>query len=267
MGTIGTGRGLLRNLTKKRGFEICRGVSVLLVAVTVSLTVLPVTFGEAYDFVFDNVRDQAVGVIIELILTEESKSTLKDYKTRITSLDERLKDIATRKHLYYAADHMELDQNISEDVTAYVRRFAGTPDISLVSPGYRIPPGGSLSGVHDGNFSIVYKDRVSLWQTSMKKIIEDNSYAAQDIKSSMDNLPGLKDATEGAYGNLALIQAGARIENLMNAELLKLQVDIERGLETEARFEMNEQQERIDDLAAFSVAVGALSMPETGSGY
>jgi hypothetical protein len=63
------------------------------------------------------------------------------------------------------------------------------------------------------------------------------------------------------------LQAGSQITNFVNQEFLKLRFDMERQLEAETRYALNEQQERTDAQSAFEEAMKQWTNQSMGAAY
>jgi hypothetical protein len=204
-------------------------------------------------------RDQVVAFILQEILAAANLATLAERKLAMDKLNEIMEEMAERKHLYYAMDHRKLQDTVAVGDASYIARFAQTVPPESRFPGYRSAPG--------GNYAAMYRNRAGEWRTYAADTASGNAYAASDIKNEQTALAALAAATDNAYGNLEQIQAGAQINNFLNEQLSKLQVDLGRRLELKIAIEMNAQQRNADEVSAFASAVGTWSGAGAGGGY
>jgi hypothetical protein len=243
--------------------EICfsgRRVVLMALAVAAALAVcaaLP-RASEAL-LVMEAPRDQAVAFILQEILAAANALTLTERVLVMEKLNELMEEMAERKRLYYAMDHRKLQNTVSVGDAPYMAHFAETLSIGTRFHGYRSAPG--------GNYAEMYKSRADEWRGYAADAASGNGYAAADIKNEQAVLASLAAATDNAYGNLEQIQSGAQINNFLNEQLSKLQVDLGRRLQLKIAVEMNEQQRNADEVSAFGAAVGTWGAASGGDGY
>jgi hypothetical protein len=240
------------------GFTGRRVLRALAVAAALAVCIAAPRAAEAL-LVMEAARDQAVAFILQEILAAANALTVTERVTVMENLNELMEEMADRKRLYYAMDHRKLQNTVAVGDAPYMAHFSQTVSPGTRFPGYRSAPG--------GNYADMYKRRANEWRDYAADAASGNAYAAADIRDEQTALAALVTATDGAYGNLEQIQAGAQINNFLNEQLSKLQTDLGRRLELKIATEMNAQQRNADEVSAFASAVGTWSGAGAGGGY
>ena len=217
---------------------------------------------DPYEQVWKAPRDQAVAMVAQTILAGIENGTLGERDNKILpELKKLIDDMAETKHLHYGMDHRRLDDLVREMEGKVYDYYAGASESAgrVTYPGYRPAP--------NGNYAALYRSRVNNWEEYMRKVTEGNGKAAEDVRKAASEVKKLNDASDEAYGYLQLIQADARINNFVNEELVKLQADLGRRLDLKVSIEMNDAQERADELSAFEAAVASWKNSGAGREY
>ncbi|MDR1944282.1 MAG: hypothetical protein LBQ19_05620, partial [Synergistaceae bacterium] len=117
------------------------------------------------------------------------------------------------------------------------------------NPGYRQAQDGYT------DFSEEYKERIEGWQEYIKGVLAANNSEAEGIRQSLETIEELKEASDSAGYYRKAMQAGNQIANFVNQEFDRLRIDIQRNIEAETKYALNEQQERTDIQSAFEGAI------------
>jgi P-type conjugative transfer protein TrbJ len=201
-------------------------------------------------------------------------SATLDTLKKIYALDKTMKEDDDKR---YEADHKKIEEHVFEDRTDEVRGLLDLLDsqgaLSFVktdfdekykaqNPGYRQSAADSYI-----DFASDYKDRADKLQSYMGSAMWVNNSAAKEISASLETIKELKRASENAYGYRQLWQAGAQVMNFVNQELSETRLDIGRQFDVEARYAINEQQEKTDAAASFGQAVRNWKTQSGGAQY
>lgn len=159
---------------------------------------------------------------------------------------------------------LQLPQNIWNDITgelsglqnllssAQSLSFGAVLDhekFTLVHPGYR--DSGSTQ-----NYAQLYKDRMGAWQKYWEAAMKANNMSVESIKNSQSLIKLLNDAAKSSEGQHQALQAANQISIYMAQQLSELRMDMQRQIDTQAKYALNEQQERADEQAAYETAIG-----------
>jgi hypothetical protein len=193
--------------------------------------------------------------------------------------DDLAKREADSKHANYIKDHQSL-RDFPPLVTTWVPPRRETNDyIDKMDDLSYTPAEPTIPTV----FSEAYKARVGDFQAGALSVLQNNNHAAGDVRESQKKIQSLKAASDGSTVSImgipipltggqdayvSMLQSGGQVSTFLSQELSKLRVDISRQIAAEARFTLNERQEREDELLAFGQAVQAwTNSGRAGEGY
>jgi hypothetical protein len=104
-------------------------------------------------------------------------------------------------------------------------------------------------------------------QGYLKGALKANNSEFLAVRKAQENIKKLKSASDNAGFYRGMWQAGDQIVNVVNQEFSQLRIDVQRHLDAELRYALNEQQERADAQAAFEWAVQEWKAQSLGKGY
>jgi hypothetical protein len=187
----------------------------------------------------------------------------------------------------YQLDHKALGDVVWNDITEDIEKLYGdlssmqTAAFSFMSPaaaadsfnrqypGYRAHQAGAF--VH---FAQEYKNRIDGspvlnggLQGYLKGLLKANNSEFLAVQKAQENIKKLKDASDNAEYYRQMRQAGDQIVNVVNQEFSQLRIDIQRHLDAELRYALNEQQEKADAQAAFEWAIQEWKAQSSGKNY
>jgi hypothetical protein len=117
-------------------------------------------------------------------------------------------------------------------------------------------------------YSDTYKARRNVWRADMEGVLKANQSQTNDISDNARNLMRRLDETSnGAYGYLETMQAGAAAANYMNTVLLGARADMARDTDVRLRTWLEKIQDDADEVSAFEQAVNTWHGASTGTGY
>jgi|GEM_PF-4204904 len=164
----------------------------------------------------------------------------------------------------------QLPQNIWKDITGELTVLQ-----NLLSSAKSLTFGASLdhekyTKQHPGyresdktqDYSQLYKDRMDYWQKYWEAVFKANQMTVETIKDQQSLIQQLNEAAKSSVGQHQALQAANQIAIYMAQQLSELRMDMQRQMDSQAEFAMNEQQERVDEQAAMEAAIGTW---ETGS--
>jgi P-type conjugative transfer protein TrbJ len=226
---------------------------------------------------FENLDERIAAVTTSIAMATTDMGLLIAISNTLEEIFDMQQDIKALDDRYYELDHEALEEVVFNDWTAEAENlYAGLASSGALAfassltrdmfeaqnPGYRITPDGSYI-----NFAQAYKDRIEEWQDYLHGVFEANNTQAAEIEDSQETIAELKRASLGAKGYRQVMQAGQQITVFVNQELSKLRVDLERQLEAETKYALNEQQEKADAAAAFEGAVKTWRVQSGGRIY
>jgi hypothetical protein len=216
---------------------------------------------------------------IDLSLLKDIEKSMKTTLTTETAMD-------VWEEVQYQLDHKVLADvvwtDISGDIKALYSQLSSmqtaafsfmNPATAAVSfsqqyPGYRARQAGTYV-----DFAQAYKTRIdgSLLggglQGYLKGALKANNSEFLAVQKAQENIKKLKSASDNAGFYRGMWQAGDQIVNVVNQEFSQLRIDVQRHLDAEFRYALNEQQERADAQAAFEWAVQEWKAQSLGKGY
>ncbi|MDR1740620.1 MAG: hypothetical protein LBR38_02070 [Synergistaceae bacterium] len=194
------------------------------------------------------------------------------------AMNQEMKDTLTREASLYAleeavwkADHSQLGNIYWKDVSADIKAmcdglssggalsFSSAMAIEkwFLQQGYWVP-----NSSYD--FVANYKTRASGFNGYVKTALKANNTAAAGVLADQARIKQIKEADDSmsipvlgqvlAVYNKAM-EAGFQASEMAVQELSMLRLDLQRHVDAETRYAMNEQQERTDVQAAFDGAV------------
>ncbi|MDR1649748.1 MAG: hypothetical protein LBR71_05760 [Synergistaceae bacterium] len=214
-------------------------------------------------------------------------SLLKDIEKSMKSTLETETAMDVWEEAQYQLDHAVLDNVVWNDITEDIKKLysslssmrtaafsfmdADAAEVSFARqyPGYRARQTGGY--VH---FAQEYKNRIDGSSTSdgglqgyLEGVLKANNSEFLAVQKAQENIRKLKDASDNAGFYRKMWQAGDQIVNVVNQEFSQLRIDIQRHLDAEIRYALNEQQEKADAQAAFEWAVQEWKAQSSGKGY
>ncbi|MDR1944285.1 MAG: hypothetical protein LBQ19_05635 [Synergistaceae bacterium] len=177
----------------------------------------------------------------------------------------------------YDADHEALEDVVWTDRTDGVDALFGAlsssgalsfaEDLSrelfdAQNPGYREARPGRYT-----DFEGDYEKRASDGRKYAYGVFEANDSEAEGILESQEEIEELNEASLAAYGYRQVLQAGSQTSNFFNQELVRLRIDMQRRLEAEARYALDEMQEDADGEASFAEGIGTWGSQSAGVNY
>jgi hypothetical protein len=179
----------------------------------------------------------------------------------------------------YEKDHEPLEpgEAVWEDVSPNIRSvyailnasgamsYASASDVERRFLEQNPEYGAGLPGSAD--FPEKYKARVEAWQEYIKGVLEANGHEAEGIAERADVIAELRDISYGTGYYREAMQAGDQISTFVNQEFTRLRSDIQRHLDAETKYALNEQQERDGEMAAFEGAVRTWKTQSLGRNY
>ena len=177
-------------------------------------------------------------------------------------LDSSAKVMAGWKHEAYGDDHKTAMSGRSyvENLSGrgYAARFEGWGGNM---PGYRTISAGGPTHAE------LYDQRVAAWKARMGEMLSGNNYALNDIMLCQPRIGEILGYARTMAGYTGRAEEAAFLEVLLDDELSKLNTDVTRRIALETEIALNEQLERSDEVAAYSLAVGSWNSPANGVGY
>jgi hypothetical protein len=117
-------------------------------------------------------------------------------------------------------------------------------------------------------YSDTYKARRNAWRTDMEGVLRANQSQTEDIMDNARNvMRSLDETSDGTYGYLETMQAGAAAANYMNTVLLGARADMARDTDAQLRTWIEKIQDDADEVSAFEQAVSTWNGASTGTGY
>jgi DNA-binding helix-hairpin-helix protein with protein kinase domain len=186
-------------------------------------------------------------------------------------------DESTKDEERYADDHATLKDIVFSDSSGDMQSlynmlysnsalsFAAQLDIEKFeaqNPGYR-----DTSKEGYISFAEIDKDRMSQWQDYAYGVFEANNHEAYDVKSSQGLIKKLNTAFLNAEGYRQLVQASSQTSDFMGQEVVRLRLDMQRALEAQMKYALNEWQEDADEQAAFEEGIKSWNTQSSGKNY
>ncbi|MDR2176327.1 MAG: hypothetical protein LBO82_10395 [Synergistaceae bacterium] len=212
---------------------------------------------------------------------------LKDIRKSMESTLETETAMDVWEEAQYQLDHGVLDDVVWRDISGDIKELydglssmqvaafsfmnpaAAALSFSQQYPGYRKHQSGTYI-----DFAQAYKTRVDGnlilgggLQGYLKGVLKANNSEFLAVQKAQEQIKKLKDASDNAGYYRQMWQAGDQIVNVVNQEISQLRIDIQRQLDAELRYALNEQQERADGQAAFEWAVQEWQTQSSGKGY
>lgn len=126
-------------------------------------------------------------------------------------------------------------------------------------PGYR--------KISDIDYPAYYKTRVADWQRYYRAALEANHIEAKRILDEQLFLESLNTASANAEGQVQMLQAANQIAVYMAQQITQLRLDMQRQIESQATFMLNQQQSDTDERAAWEEAIGEWKTPAPGKSF
>jgi P-type conjugative transfer protein TrbJ len=248
----------------------------LLIALFLEPVLLP---GCSFAGNYTNLKKR-IAAVSSMILEESTDIAL------ISQILEKIEDtIAVKEEMderddeNYEKDHEPLEpgETVWEDVSPNIRSvyailnasgamsYASASDVERRFLEQNPEYGSEIPASAD--FPEKYKARVEAWQEYIKGVLEANGHEAEGIAERTDVIAELRDISYGARYYREAMQAGDQISTFVNQEFTRLRSDIQRHLDAETKYALNEQQERDGEMAAFEGAVRTWKTQSLGRNY
>jgi P-type conjugative transfer protein TrbJ len=219
--------------------------------------------------------------VVATMITEETADIvlLTQILDNIEDTIDVTKEKDERDDENYERDHepLESGETVWEDVSPSIRSvyaildasgamsYAGASDVERKFLEQNPEYGAGLSGSAD--FPERYKARVEIWQEYIKGVLEANGHEAEEIAERAEVIAELRNISYGAGYYREAMQAGDQISTFVDQEFTRLRSDIQRHLDAETKYALNEQQERDGEMAAFEGAVRTWKTQSQGRDY
>jgi hypothetical protein len=116
-------------------------------------------------------------------------------------------------------------------------------------------------------YSDAYKARRDMWRGDMEGVLKANRSQTKDIHDNARNLiRDMDSASDGAYGYLETMQAGAAAANYLNTAFLAARADMARRADVQLRAWLEKIQDDADEVSAFEQAVSTWNGAGTSTG-
>ena len=235
----------------------------LILSVALVATLLPLrALCFAAEIYFTEAEERAVVYGIQVGEMLADLVIVEGISLEATGLNSRAKGMAGWKHKAYGEDHRtamsgrSYVENLSGQ--AYAEKFMGSGGNT---PGYRTIAAGGPTHAE------LYDERVATWKERMEEMLSGNNYALNDIILCQPRIGEILGYARTVAGYTMRAEEAAFLEVLLDDEMSKLNTDVDRRLALETEIALNEQLERSDALAAYSLALGSWRSPGDGGGY
>ncbi|MDR1740619.1 MAG: hypothetical protein LBR38_02065 [Synergistaceae bacterium] len=155
----------------------------------------------------------------------------------------------------YTSDHKALTAVVSRDYGSELLKSSAAlaAGVALLSnPGYREPDSGAYI-----DFKQAYKSRVTEFTLYANALTLLNKTAVDTASDTQAAIADMHKAWSGSesMSYRAVAQAGQQIALFADQQIPRIRTDVQRRLDAEVRFALNDWQERTDVHAAFKQAV------------